>query len=677
MDSRFYQELAKCFFEEASDALFVIDPDTGAVTDANPMAQQLTGFGRKELLRMSFPDLLLTDDEQVAERLRRALTTTSVPHSREEYRLRRQAGVPLHVDVSVSRVHVQPKPLALAVVRDITRRKEEESALRLREAVLAATGPATGRLFLAAEWEAGLQDMLAGLGQATGADRVYAAEIAPGTDEGPVARHRFEWTQTGGESGEAPPREFSLGYGPLARWGEILKAGNALCGRLEDLPRAERAYLERRNVASTAVVPVHAGPDWWGLIGLEDCGAGRQWPVAVVDALTAAAGTLGAGVLHRRTAEAVVRASRLEAVTTLAGGIAHDLNNRMTGVLSNVALLRLKSGEGSDAGRELADITSSAREAGELAKKLLAYARGGKRPPEAMDLNSTVIDALQLQRATLPSAVRVTHDLQGDLWSIRADPSQMSQVVMNLCLNAVEAVEGEGTVKVTSRNLAIDPDAPADPRELTPGRWIALTVADSGCGIDPATTARVYEPFFTTKSRGRGLGLAAVQRIVRNHRGHIALESTAGVGTSFTVYLPAGESRPAPEPRPTADVPGRTNTVLLVDDEVALLSAVALMLTHLGYAVLTAQDGQAAVDLVRAHDGDIDVAVTDLRMPVMDGVTAFPLLREARPDMKIIICTAYDPGNRMQELIAGGAAGFVQKPFTARQLAAQIRSVLA
>ena len=237
-----------------------------------------------------------------------------------------------------------------------------------------------------------------------------------------------------------------------------------------------------------------------------------------------------------RAEEVLRRASRLEVTMTLAGGIAHDINNLMTAVLGNAELLILNLNQ-PDAPAMLASISRSAQRASELAQQMLAFARGGNYQPSLMDLNDSVQHALQLQRPVIPDTLVVEQQLASELWPVSADASQMVQVIANLLTNAVEAGDGQGRIRVSTANVMIDEGV----CNLKPGRYVSLVVADTGGGMSTEVLARVFEPFFTTKFQGRGMGMAAVYGIVQNHGGDISIESEAGHSTVVTVYLPAVE----------------------------------------------------------------------------------------------------------------------------------------
>jgi len=379
---------------------------------------------------------------------------------------------------------------------------------------------------------------------------------------------------------------------------------------------------------------------------------------------------------RKRAEEAMLRVSRMEATATLAGGIAHEFNNLMVGVLGNSELLQMQYAQQSEVAAMLDVISQSAQRAGELAQQMLAFARGGKWQPKIINLNETLQRTLRLQERAFPPRIHVECDIEPDLWNIRADAAQLSQVVMNLCLNAVEAIEGGGRIILSTRNVEIDSGFAELHPHLSPGRHVCLSVRDTGSGMSPETLARVFEPFFTTKLQGRGMGLAAVYGIIRHHGGHITAFSKAGQGAEFKFYLPAAEGEITAPPRPERERLTGTETILVIDDEEIVLDITKKLLENFGYRVLLACNGQEAVDIAQRFEGEIHLAVLDMSMPTMGGAEVYPLLRKVRPELKVMICSGYELDTASQALLDAGACAFIQKPFRGESLGRQIRSIL-
>jgi len=411
----------------------------------------------------------------------------------------------------------------------------------------------------------------------------------------------------------------------------------------------------------------------------------RAFPVVGDDGriIGAIASTLDTSALTPAE-EAIRVAVRAQASATVAGGIAHKLNDLMAGVAANVNVVMQEVGAGHDAAPLLNEIEAAALSAGRLSDHLLAFARGGRYVPKILDLNDVVEEAVQIQARNCPDGVRIETRLGGALWKIEANPAQMSLLVAQLVTNAIEAIRGEGCVTVTTGNeTAVDDDGGRRPW-LEAGRYAVLEISDDGCGMPPEIRAKMFEPFFTTKGRGRGLGLAGAFGVVRGHGGHIAVESASGAGTRVAVYLPAADAKEAarggidsgaPKP-PISTQAGDGEVVLVVDDEDIVRHAVSRYLTRRGYLVLKAADGEEALRICAKFEDRIHLAVLDMIMPGKGGVDVFSALRESRPGMAIVVMSGYDRGMYERSLREVGAKVFLQKPVHMDVLAAAIRTAL-
>jgi PAS domain S-box-containing protein len=377
---------------------------------------------------------------------------------------------------------------------------------------------------------------------------------------------------------------------------------------------------------------------------------------------------------RRRSEELLLQASRLEATYTLSAGLAHDLNNLMTIVLNSAELLKMECDSARLQGW-LQDIIGAAHRTADLTRQLLAYARGGKYQTEALNLNALIQRNLGPRPGAIPSRIRLNLDLAAGLWLVEADPVQMNQVLTNLCLNAVEAIANEGTITIRTGNLVIPSSCEPALSDLPSGRYVRLCIEDSGCGMAADTLSKVFEPFFTTKFHGRGLGLPAVYGIVKNHGGHVRVESRKTEGTGVTVCLPAAPSEACPkEVRNGLPTPA---TILVVDDEEMVLKTVAQILEHLGFSVLPTLSGSEAVRLVGSYPDRIDAVLLDLEMPDIPGGEVFDQIRRIRPGLKVIIYSGYEQDSRAEGLLKRGAVGFLQKPCSTQMLAQTIQDALS
>mgnify|MGYP000711947813 CR=1 FL=1 len=393
--------------------------------------------------------------------------------------------------------------------------------------------------------------------------------------------------------------------------------------------------------------------------------------------------TLVRDVSERERLEAQLRQSqKLESLGVLAGGVAHDFNNLLVGIMGNASLAMEQLPAHSPLRPLLERVVNAGRRATDLTQRMLAYAGRATCDVQLMDLNALVREMVDFAAAAIPKNVALHIDAQPDLPLLRADSGQLQQVVMNLLINAAEAIgEAVGEVRVATWSETLDAKriaAEFADHELQPGLYVVLEVRDTGCGMTPEVQSRIFDPFFTTKFAGRGLGLSAILGIVRAHRGAITVSSQVGVGTVFRVLFPAvaGRTKVVAPPAKTPTLP-RGATVLVIDDEADIRDVVEAVLSRRGVKVLTAADGQQALELFRRQADDIDVVLLDMNMPGLSGEAVFRALREIRPDVRVVLSTGYSEQEAALRFAGVPLAGFVHKPYTATALVEKIGAAIA
>ncbi len=378
----------------------------------------------------------------------------------------------------------------------------------------------------------------------------------------------------------------------------------------------------------------------------------------------------------KRLQQRVEENRKTEAIVKLAGGVAHEFNNALFAITGNLELLGMEIGEQGRCPRYLKAMNQSAQRMIDLTNKLLAYSQGGQFAPMSVQLGAFIRRNMPLMLASVPSGIQVETRFPDALPPVKADPAQLQAVLSALFSNAVEAIEGSGRVIVSALFEAIEkPDS-----DLSPGRYAVISVCDNGRGMDEEKRRKIFDPFFTTKFQGRGLGMAAVFGIVKNHGGGIRIFSSPDRGTEIRVYLPAqpeDNERLAPETTGARAMEAGTGAILVIEDEEMVLDVSRAVLRKLNYQVIEARNGQEAVSIAREHDGPLDAALLDLGLPDMDGGQIFPLLKEARPHMKVIVCSGYSLEGPARQLLRDGAEGFIQKPFTLSALSETLKSALA
>jgi PAS domain S-box-containing protein len=381
---------------------------------------------------------------------------------------------------------------------------------------------------------------------------------------------------------------------------------------------------------------------------------------------------------RRRLEERLIRAQKMEAIGTLAGGMAHDFNNILTAILGYSSILLKNLKEQDTFFKPVSIIHEAAKRGADLGRKILTITRKEQREVKPVDLNATVRNALELLHQSLPKDIEIVTQLADGLPLTQADPSQLQQVIINLAVNARDAMPGGGKLTIETSLSGVGGPS-TDGRT---GGMLKFSVADNGAGIDAETQARIFDPFFTTKEvgKGTGLGLYIVHSIVHNHGGHISVYSEPSHGTQFTIYLPviapaAGMTTTIPEP---TEVTG-SGTILIIDDEPHVREMCRDMMGALGYSVLLAENGMAGIQTYRNRQQDVDLVILDMIMPKMGGPEVFAALKTMDPAVKVLLYSGYSNSSHegIDELLARGVAGFIQKPFTAEDISVAIKKALS
>ncbi|HWZ90229.1 MAG TPA: response regulator [Polyangiaceae bacterium] len=375
----------------------------------------------------------------------------------------------------------------------------------------------------------------------------------------------------------------------------------------------------------------------------------------------------------------LLQVQKLESLGVLAGGIAHDFNNLLTAILGSASAAMLTLANESPARPDLDNVVLASRRAANLTRQLLAYSGKGHFEVRPIDLSVHVRELATLLETTISKKVQLRLELTHDMPPVSADIAQVQQIVMNLVINGAEAIgDQRGTVLVTTGVQNIDEFYVQSlfPSEgIDPGNYVYLEVHDTGCGMDEATKVRIFDPFFTTKFTGRGLGLAAVMGIVRGHKGAIKVYSSPAKGTTFKVFFPAAEGsavRPAPE---VMSFRGE-GVALVVDDDQGVREAASRLLEFFGFRVLQAVDGRHGTEVFRQHHGEIVVVILDMTMPEMNGEETFREIRRVRSDVPVILTSGYNEIEATRRFTAKGLAGFLQKPFTPKELTRKLAVAL-
>lgn len=381
---------------------------------------------------------------------------------------------------------------------------------------------------------------------------------------------------------------------------------------------------------------------------------------------------------HRKVEQQFLQAQKLESVGRLAGGVAHDFNN-MLGVIIGHAELALMNSEPSNPLRhDLEEILDAANRSADITRQLLAFARRQTIEPKVLDLNDTVSGMLKMLRRLIGEDIELGLKPGYELWRVKIDPSQLDQIMVNLCVNARDAIAGVGKIEIQTENITLDEAGCGGHAEMLPGAYVMLVVSDNGCGMEKNVVENIFEPFYTTKElgHGTGLGLATVFGIVKQNNGHIKVYSEPGLGTTFRIYLPAEKGAPGGKSKEKPALIGGDETILLVEDEPAILALGTAMLTRLGYSVLAANTPEQARSFGDEYRGRINLLITDIIMPGMNGRDLAEQLLLTNPDMECLFMSGYTADVMAERGRMDGKVRFMQKPFTMQALAEKTREAL-
>jgi two-component system cell cycle sensor histidine kinase/response regulator CckA len=618
------QEKYRNVVEYANEVIVVIQD--GRFKFANRIFTETTGYSVEEIASLSFADLIHPEDrDRVIERYFNRLK--GIEHSfKYEYRIITKSGVMRWIDISSVRIDWEGRPATLNFVSDVTDRKQAEDALRDSEKKFRDLAELLPQLI----FETDINGRLNYVNQ-SGLDLFgYSREeLAGGIDALDVI---------------APSDRLRAAE-------NIVKVAKG-----EMLSGVE--YTAVKNDGATIPVLIYSTP-----ITREGRTAGLRG--ILID------------MTDRKNLEAqLIQAQKMESVGTLAGGIAHDFNNLLMGIQGYVSLMQLDLDASHPHHERLTQITQQIAGGADLTKQLLGFARGGRYEVKPTNFNDLIGKTASMFGRTRKE-IALHQRLAGDLWTLEVDRGQMEQVLMNLYVNAWHAMPGGGEIHLETENVFLA-DEEALPFAVGAGRYVKISVTDTGVGMNEKTRERIFDPFFTTKEMGRGtgLGLAMVYGIIKGHDGTIRVYSEPGRGTTFQIYLPASEKEVVKAVAASEKILKGTETILLVDDEKTVLSVSRELLKFLGYRLYAAGGGQEAIAVYMEKRGEIDLVILDMIMPGMSGGETFDHLREIDPAIRVLLASGYSIEGQAQEILDRGCNGFLQKPFHLEKLAKKVREVL-
>ncbi|MEJ2718331.1 MAG: PAS domain S-box protein [Deltaproteobacteria bacterium] len=617
------EEKYRVVVEKALEGILIAQ--NGIIKFANPRVSELFGYQADELVPKAFTDFIHpADRKKVLERHQRRLQGEKFP-SRYPIRIAHANGTTRWVEIDSVLIPWDGKPATLVFLTDITDRKQAEE-----ERLLLVTAIEQASEAVIVTYASGIIEYVNPAFERT---TRYSREEAVGQKPSLL------------KSGQHN-KEF---YGRL--W-DTIRAGGVWTGRFANKRKDGTLYQE-----DAAISPV------------------RDSSGAIVNFVALKRDVTQEVELEKQ----LLQAQKMEAVGTLAGGVAHDFNNLLQIVLGFAELLLMGKCPEDPGYRHLRAIQEAAARGSELVQRILTFSRKIEIHPRPIDLNHEVSRAKELLSRTVPKMISIDLRLADDLKTVHADPGQIELILLNIAINAKDAMPDGGRLVIETRNVNLDWEGDQRHMQLKPGEYVMLKVADNGHGMEKEVLDRIFEPFYTTKKAGEGtgLGLAMVFGIVKSHNGHIVARSEPGKGTTFNIYLPALEAEANWDVETSREMPAfGIETILLVDDEELIRDLGKQILTQGGYTVLTAENGFKALEIYRERQDEIALVVLDLVMPEMGGKQCLSELLRINPNAEVLVATGHSLDGAMRDDLGALAKGFVKKPYGAKDILGKVRGVL-
>jgi PAS domain S-box-containing protein len=632
------EALFRALFENSQEMIYISDFEGGFI-DANPRALERLGYTRDEIQNLGFADLVEMDELPRALDAALEVLKHGVSSGTHEFRLKTKTNGTVWVDVASVRLDRDGVPYAtLGIARDVTERKLAEQALLASEERFRSIFNNAAEMIFLYDQRGRFLDANDRALNALGYTRSELAEL--GFDDllderdAHVAQEGLENVLATGSS------KHMVEYRIRTRDGRHL---------------------------------------WVEVTGVRiDFSSGTVAGLGIARDITA---RKEAEVVLRETEEQLIMAQKMEAIGRLAGGVAHDFNNILSVITGQCDLLLEDLDDDSTLRDDVREIADASSRAAELTRQLLAFGRRQVLRAETLSLNDVIGNVERLLVRVIGEDIELVTDLDGGIAAIHVDPGQIEQVLMNLAVNARDAMPTGGRLIIETSMAVLDDEYASLHASVIPGRYVMLAVSDTGEGMDPETCTRVFEPFFTTKEKGRGtgLGLSTVYGIVKQSGGHIVAYGHEGQGTTFKVYLPVVDERPSVPRRPSlppSEQPGGSETILVVEDEETVRRLVVRILEHKGYCVLEAPSGPEALELVASARPDVQLLLTDVVMPGMSGRQLADRLTAELDGLRVLYMSGYTDDAIVDHGLLEKGIAYISKPFSTRALAQKVREVL-
>lgn len=621
------EEQHRLYFENVSDVIFVMDTEF-RIINLSPSIERILGYKPHTLIGKTLQELDIlnpTSLEKAFSDATRVLSGEKIPLSQYEFIAR--DGTIKFGEISATPLFQDGKVHSIvAVARDITERKQVENALKQSE-------------------------------------EKYRTVLEANPD--PVVVYDMDGNV----------KYFNPAFTRVFGW-----TIDECFGKSMDVFMPEETWPATRGM----IQKVLSGESFSGIETRRYTKTGKILPVSISGAIyrDGDGNPMGSVINIRNISEQkglekqFQQAQKMEAIGTLAGGIAHDFNNLLMGIQGRTSLISLDITPDHPHFEHIQAINDCINSAVNLTKQLLGFARGGKYEVKPVDIKEIVNKSADMFGRT-KKEINIHRRIHPEVWPVEVDQSQIEQVLLNIYVNAWQAMSGTGELYLETENVTLTDDD-VQPYGSGPGNYVKISVTDTGVGMDETIQKKIFDPFFTTKerSRGTGLGLASAYGIIKSHGGIINAQSRSGEGATFNIYLPATQKEIVQEANFKTEVFMGTGTVLLVDDEDMIIDVGRKMLQHLGYEVLIAKSGEKAIEIYKKNQGEIDWVILDMIMPKMGGGNTYDKLKEINPDIKVLLSSGYSINGLAQKILSRGCDGFIQKPYNIKDLSQAIRKIL-
>ncbi len=674
-DLRKNEEWYRLIYDNASEIIFSLDKNM-VITYISLYSQRILGYRPDDLIGRPLFDVKIIAEDSVPHLLNTIMriiggeTITSTV-----YKFINNRGSIRYGEISGSPLVRKGEIIGMVgFARDITERKLAEDTIMKRDRILNAVSKAANILLRSRNLDNAVLEVLSTLGKVTQMSRIIIYKNIPGEDGEPMICKRFHWVhQTHGTS---PPNDMDgTSYERIAHWKSLLSREVIIHGITDDFPDAERSIMESQGILSTVLVPMFVSDQWWGFVEFDDCETPRDWNPIEIEVLKLAASIIGSSLERKRSEEELLKTSKIESLGVFAGGIAHDFNNLLTSVIGNMSLARMYLPEDTESRRILEEAEQAAQRTRELTQQLLTFSRGGMPIKKTASIRHILTETAQFVMSGTNFNREFT--IPEDLWNVRIDPGQISQVIHNILLNARQSMKDRGVIAISAENVELED---SDQLPLPPGKYVKITVRDQGEGITKKNLRNIFDPYFTTKKDGSGLGLSISYSIIKKHDGHISAHSEIGKGSVFDIYLPASGEQTTPEidQEPLPPLPG--GRALVMDDEDTVLKVITRMLERNGFSVTCVKNGAEAIS---AYEGSVsegspyDVVIMDLTIPGgVGGKEANAILQKKYPGTRVIVSSGYSNDPVMAEFASHGFSGVIVKPYRYEELTETLRRVM-